>query len=407
VVVREAVPNPVHVGSSFHLTLVIQNRGTEDAWSPRVRILLPKQLQARATDVYGGALGGACDGKRRVTCDLGPVDACGINCALPPVEIQLLAAAVKAGTGRIRIVAGSNRKDTRPTDNRKTIRIQVRRGQARADLAVSVEPRGQAVGGIPARFLLAVQNRGPDAADELTVNVDLASGGRFVGSERPDAFPLECVPADESGRAAVCRLSFLPRKRSARALLVAVLAPGTARVTVAAHSAAREPTPSNDVVTIAPIVVPPARTADLGVTVEPPERMTVGEAATYAVKVTNHGPDPATAVSAGTVTFLEGADPSPDETKVLSTTGGVCYEEIPLCELDTVRPGETITITASATVSGAGLAHLVGFVKGSDDAYDPGRWEPTPPGHPNGAEAVVVVAAPAAAKHSPAGRIAR
>src|SRR5215210_4183830 len=171
--------------------------------------------------------------------------------------------------------------------------MQVRRGPAHADLAVSVEPRGQAEGGIPARFLLAVQNRGPDAAEDLMLDVELASGGRFVGSERADAVPLECAPTDESARAAVCRLSFLPRGRSARALLVAVLAPGKARLDVSAHSAARDPRPANDVVTLAPIVAPPTHTADLGVTVEPPEQMTAGEASTYYFEVTNHGPDPA------------------------------------------------------------------------------------------------------------------
>jgi len=282
-------------------------------------------------------------------------------------------------------------------DNRKTIRMQVRRGPAHADLAVSVEARGQAEGGIPARFLLAVQNRGPDAAEDVTVSVDLRSGGRFVGSEAVDGVPLECAPTDESSRAAVCRLSFLPRGRSARARLVAVLASGTARLNVTAHSAARDPTPSSDVVTLAPTVVPPAHTADLGVKVEPPERMTVGEAATYSIKVTNHGPDPATGVSAGTLIFPEGADPGPDDTKVVSVTDGICYEELPLCELDTMDPGETVTMTASATVSGAGPAQLVGYVKGSDDAYDPGRWEPAPPGHANFAEVTVEVVAPARA----------
>lgn len=177
------------------------------------------------------------------------------------------------------------------------------RGPRYVDLKVTLTGSTEllTVGNGVARFTVAVENRGPDAAPGVTVPVALPLGLRFVRS----------VGTRCRGRApgVVCRFGRLetPRRRSrglsgpprpahtpwaaTETFEVRAVAPGVGSVDALALSARREANQADNRVSVPIVLHPGPPLAELGVRIEPSaSRVEVGKEVRYRVTVTNDGP---------------------------------------------------------------------------------------------------------------------
>jgi hypothetical protein len=139
-VLVRAGPNPVTVRNPVHISVVVVNRGTQDAGPVTVHLRFPRGLRFRSA----GTPIGLCLGARRLRCRLGPVSACPPSgpgpCRDPAQQVDIVATAARRGNPVLRITATAETRDANPADNAKAIRLRVRPGPARADLSLSVEP---------------------------------------------------------------------------------------------------------------------------------------------------------------------------------------------------------------------------------------------------------------------------
>lgn len=223
-----------------------------------------------------------------------------------------------------------------------------------ADLEVSKTGPDTASPGGDMVYTITVTNRGPDAANDVTMNDTLPAGTTFVSVD-PSA---SCsTPSPGSAGTVTCTMASLDVDAPVTFTLTVHVdpnaQPGTFFSNTATVSASTpDPNDENNSSTTTAYVPEPA-TADVGVTKSAPSAALPGGNIEYVLELTNTGPDAAADVHLtdtlpGTLTFVDLAqDAGPTAS---CTTPSVGSGGTVTCTLDSLPAGSTVRLRLTAHV---------------------------------------------------------
>ena len=248
----------------------------------------------------------------------------------------VIQARVNAGTGGFSItntaqVYTCTQADSNPANNTGKVSIVVEA----ADLAITkAVNNSQPNVGDSIIYTLAVTNKGPNGATDVTVNDTLPTGIIYGGA----------VPSQGSYNGRIWNVGSLAIHGVANLQISATIAAGTAGMTITneayVHANQSDPT----MLDRTNRVVLRVRAADLGIVKSVNQsRPNVGEAITYALRLTNSGPDAATGI--------EVADRLPSGVTYASHAGGAYDSGAGLWTVGTLANGSSTTMTIQATVN--------------------------------------------------------
>jgi large repetitive protein len=322
-------------------TLTAHNGGPNDATGVTIHDSLPAGLQ------FIDATPGCDNQSGTVTCDLGTI-ASGDSASVT-IDARTTRAAAGTTVGNLATVT-ANELDSNPANNRATATIHVR---PLVDLRLTkVASNPAPAAGSTVSYTLTLVNHGPSPATGVVINDPLPGGLSFVSA---GAGRGAC---SASGQRVTCRLGTLAAGGAAVVTITARVGSSAVGRSVqnTATATADEPIARPQLLTASASIravtspPPPPPKADLAISKKANHATArVGEAITYTVTVSNHGPD--TAVSP-TVT-----DAFSKRVAVVSASvhGGSCSKRTPLtCKLASIPSGghATIKIVAKATSSG-------------------------------------------------------
>jgi uncharacterized repeat protein (TIGR01451 family) len=236
-------------------------------------------------------------------------------------------------------------------------------------------------------YNITVHNGGPDPAAAVIVNDPIPSGTTFVSASAP------CTgPAVGSNGTVTCSLGTLASGATvplAITVNVNASAGSTLSNTAIVSSSTTDPNPANNfstastnvngvtptpsTPTLTPTVTPTPVFADLALTKSgSPNPVFTGKTLTYTIVVNNNGPNPADTV--------EMSDPLPSQTTLASaptTTLGSCTAPAVggtgtvRCELGTMAPSSSATVTIVVTVNAAGGSSVTNTATVTANTADP------------------------------------
>jgi uncharacterized repeat protein (TIGR01451 family) len=319
-------PGRVERGAPLTFTFTVTNAGPSDA-----AVLLTDPTPAGLTFATADAPCAA-----GFPCDLGTIAA---GATLSFTATWTVPAAY-AGPDPIVNVAAvqSDASDPHPADN--TARSATAVGRApQADLAIVKTAPAVASVGSTLTYRLTVTNNGPDDAQGVVLSESFPAGLPFVSATAPCQAGFDCALGTlNAGASRTVDVTFsIPADYPGPSLIV-----NTA--SVAATTA--DPTPANN--TANALTSLAASAIDLEVVKLAPAMIDRGQDLTYTLKVTNHGP--------ATATNVVLADPTPAGLTFAAATAP-CAGGFP-CFLDTVAPGQTVTVLATYHVA-AGFDPIV------------------------------------------------
>jgi uncharacterized repeat protein (TIGR01451 family) len=207
-----------------------------------------------------------------------------------------------------------------------------------ADLSVTKSglPNPVTAGGI-VTYTIAITNAGPQAAQTVSLVDVVPATTAFQSLASPPGWTCTTPAVGGTGTVS-CTIPTLAIGSTSFTLVVAVGAavPGGTSIvnTATLTSATADPNPGNEVASSVVVVGGPA---DLGITKSDSGPIFPGSNVVYRIVVTNHGPDPATAVSVTDVT--------PTGLTFVGNAGD-CTTPFP-CSFASLGVGESRTITAT------------------------------------------------------------
>ena len=354
----------VHAGDQVTFDLAVHNDGPSDAVAP---ITVVDHLPAGMT--YTSSAGQwSCDAAtpdasgQQVTCTLDGNDSLLAGTDAPPLHLTVQTdAALDPGVLTNSATVDSPTTDPSPGNNTDTDDVDI---DTSANLAIMKSHTAPARVGDPLTFTLAVTNHGPSEARQVQVSDELPAGLTYVSA---DGDGWTCA---EDARVVTCDLTgplAAGDDASPISLLVSVepdAYPGvdnTATVDSSTPDTDPSDNSSTDHVTVPPLV-------DLAISKSHRDPVSVGDQATYHLKVVNHGPtaDP------GPVRVT---DPLPDGLAFVSATGDGwdCSEAkgtVTCVDADGLEVDEHSTIALVVTVGPSAYPSVVNVASVASDAED-------------------------------------
>ncbi len=328
-----AVPNPIGQGASVTLTAHVMQTGTQTP--PPAGAL----VTFRTLIGTGGALLGEA-----------PLDANGDATLVVPGWIagQYLIEADYAG-------------DTFNLSSSGQVILGVAPPGADVSLAATAAPAAAHTGG-QITYSLVVTNGGLDPAADVVLTDQLPAGTTFVSSTPGSP---TCTVASAQ---LTCSLGTMANGATQTVTVVVAVGPGLAGTMLADNaqvtSTTADPNTANNSATIS---TPIRASADVQVTQTGPASLLAGAALSYAITVTNAGPDPAAAVA------LTDTLPADMTGASATTTAGTCTIAAGhlTCALGTLASGGTVTVnvagTLSATTTAATISNTASAMSTTDD----------------------------------------
>jgi large repetitive protein len=331
-------PNP-GTDDEVLYTLTASNAGPNDATGVKITDSLPAGLD------FLDASPGCDNGNGTVTCDVGTI----ANGGHASVTIRALTTPAVAGTSVTNgATASANEQDPNPNNNQATAAINIKPLVDLKLTKVTSNPAPKAGGSVT--FTLSLVNNGPNTATGVVISDPLPSGLSFLSATPGQG------SCKSSGQTVTCDLGALGAGGATVVTITAKVAASTAGhtlkniATASANEQVARPETLTSPASITPVTGPPATTADLSLTKKVNHANgRAGQALTYTITVTNHGP----AISQSpTVTDVFSA-----RVTVLSvhTTSGSCkHSQTITCTLASIASGasDTITIVAKPTSIG-------------------------------------------------------
>ena len=338
----------VFSGDTVTFTLTVQNLGPSSAQDVMVNDPIDT---ASFGDVDAVASQGSCDAT--VSCSLGTIAANGT--ATITVTATVLA---RNTTLTNTATASSSTPDPNPDNNQASATVTV---LATADLSIAKTGTAHPIAGGGDSYTLTVSNNGPDSAEGVVVNDTLPSQFTASAASGPG---FNCLPLPTgSGGTVVCTNPTLTTAASPVTITITGTVAGSAAgqtmhdaATVTSNTA--DPDLTNNTATFDQLVGPVADVSIAKVALlslgPPPVPVTnplaVNDTFFYALTVTNHGPDDATAV---TVT-----DPLPPGMTLTGTVPANCSVSAGTvtCTHATLTAGSSVTFNLDVSI-GQGAAN--------------------------------------------------
>jgi uncharacterized repeat protein (TIGR01451 family) len=333
-------PDPVVVGNNLTYSLTTTNNGPNDLTA----VTLTDTLPVGVTFVSESP---SCSGTSTVTCNLGSL-ASGAN---GTVTIVVTPTAVGPLSNTASVAGGvSDPRDPNMANNSVTVNTTVLAPSADLAIVIAGSPNPVIVGN-NLTYTLTATNKGPSDVTGATVTDTLPAGVAFVSSTASQG---SC-----SGTSSVtCNLASLASGANGTVTIVVtptVVGPlsNTASV-ISGVLDPPDPNMTNNSKTVNTTVLatppPPLPSADLALLVtDGPDPVTVGNNLTYAITVTNNGPD-----AASNVTLT---DTVPSGVTFVSSTvsqGGCSGTSTVNCPLGTINSGGHVTATIVVAPGSAG-----------------------------------------------------
>lgn len=319
---KSALPSPATAGDPLTYTLGVHNDGPSDAHGVVLHDVLP------STVTFLSASAGCTEAGGTVDCAVGDL-ADGAD-ATATITVTVNSGVTTNADNTVTVSATTS--DPAPANNTATSAVPV---GTNYDLSVvKTALATNVLNGANATFRIVVRNAGPSTAAAVTITDPLPAGVAYVSDDRGCA---------EAGGTVTCMVGAMaPGGTETIDVLVTGIATGvqTNTATVSATgSPAADRDHLNDAGT-ASITVDPA--ADLALVKRGPATVAAGGLATYALEVTNNGPDDATGVQ------IEDTLPA-----------GVTFDSAsPGCTPAGSSP-EVVTCTVGALASGAAATRQV------------------------------------------------
>jgi uncharacterized repeat protein (TIGR01451 family) len=352
------VVDPVSIGDSVTYTVTVTNNGPDDATG----VVTTDTLPAEVSYVSATPDQGSCsEAAGVVTCTLGDI-ANGDS-----VDITIVTTADTDGSALNSVSVTGDQTDSNGSNDSDTETTTINPPPPETDLAItktdSVDP---VTVGDPVTYTVTVTNNGPDDATGVTA-IDTLPGKVTYVSATPSQ-----GTCSQAGGVITCTLGAIANGDNATITITgSANSAGTATNNASVSGDQADPNASNDSdsedTTInSPPPPPPDPEADVAVAkVDTVDPVTVGDALTYLITITNNGPDGATGV---TVT-----DTLPTEVFYVSAspTQGSCTETggVVTCDLGAMANGDSVEITIVTTAHTDGVA--VNSASVSIDQEDP------------------------------------
>lgn len=333
-VAQEVSPDPVLAGNNVAYSIALTNFGPSAASGVRLADVLPEGVSVVAVVASQGT---STNEAGTVVCELGQLGVGGT------ATVTLTAATSQVGSLTNTVTVSSEEVDIALANNTVT-RVSQARESADVGLAVETEPLLPLVGQ-PLTWIFNVTNRGPNTATFAVLENPLPPWASFVS--------VAASQGSSTNTAGLIRCELGDLAAGAGAAVTVVVIPtvaGSVTNALTLTTAEVDPNPADN---RAEIVVEIRPVADLGVaqTVSP-NPASIGQEFTYALTVTNSGPNAATAVR------LENALPAGvDFISVNSDQGGCTnVDGVVLCELGDLNAGAAALVTIVARTGQPGLA---------------------------------------------------
>jgi uncharacterized repeat protein (TIGR01451 family) len=337
-----ATPEPVLAGQNLTYTATVTNIGP----SPATNVMLTAPIPTDATFV--SATGTYTLAAGVLTFQLGGIASGSsgqVTYTVTPAGSELLSATATASATEIDPVAGNNTKTVIST-------------VSPADLSVAVMPSPEPVlAGSPLTYQVVVTNNGPADATNVILTDTLPDG--LTLSSDP-ILSQGSLTRNDSG-VVVGNLGTLPSGQSASLMLVATPTRSAVLTDTATVSADQiDPTLTNNTGSAVSTVSP----ADIGVTLDGPAQVLVGDPVVYTATVTNAGP-----VAATNVTLVFTLPAGAQFASVASTQGNAGqFGGDVIASLGDIAVGSKATVTITLAPTGAG--NLVASATVSSDQVD-------------------------------------
>ncbi|TDD59403.1 DUF11 domain-containing protein [Kribbella antibiotica] len=354
---KKVAPSNPAPGEKVKYTLTIRNDGPSEAQQVRVADTLPAGLAI--IDAQAPAPAGCSAAGQEVTC---LVEKLASKATLVVVVTATLDSAYQGGPLTNSAAVTSATPDPDTSNNTGTATVTP--GAPKADLVVGKQTvTTPVVPGKPVTYQITVHNDGPSdaravqVADDLPDSLSEATADSTAGSCTVSSGQIRCALGD-LGSASTATITVTAK--------VSATAVGDLVNSASASSKTPDPDPANNTGRTTDTLSP---SADLAITkTAQPAPVQAGRPVTYTLTITNNGPSAAQSV---TVT-----DPVPAPLKFdsVTTSQGSCYEinGTVTCAVETVAPGDEITVTVVANVpSGAPPNELANTAKVSSPTPDP------------------------------------
>ena len=332
---KTETPNPVQAGRSLGYALTVTNNGPSTATGVTVTDPLPATVSFAAAS----ASQGECSGTTTITCNLGAL------AAGAQATVTITVTADQAGTVTNTASVSSETTDPSRSNNSATATTTV---DPAADLALTKTGAPSSVVGSSLTYTLTVTNNGPSAAAGVTVSDTLPPNVTF------DSAVSSADSCNRASGTVICAIGTLAA--GAQATVTIVVTPtktGTIASTAQVSSQTADPVASNNVASAGTIVTAAGggAAADLAVTqIAAPDPVRVGGDLTYTISVKNIGQGAAPGTG-----FLDWL-PAGVELVSVAADQGSCDEQVRLvlCDLGTIRPDRTATVTIRVVPTLAG-----------------------------------------------------
>jgi uncharacterized repeat protein (TIGR01451 family) len=300
----------VQIGKKLTFTVTVKNIGVNDATN--VTVLNP--IPQNASFVSVSASQGACAQKDgTVSCLLGKL------AVLNTASVDLVMTSNTVGTIKNTASVVATEVDISTNNNiaSSSVTLQALPPQANLQLAGTVAPNPVQIGQ-NLTYTFNINNTGPDTATSIQFTDVLSPNITYVSSTTSQG---ACTYATNN-LTLTCNLDTLSLNGTAQVKLVATpKATGTLTQNPTLRAAEVDPNTANNTTTITANVqpAPPVPTANLGLTMSAtPNPVLTGQNLTYAIKLTNAGPDAASNAKI--------INPLPQNTSYVSsnTTQGTC-----------------------------------------------------------------------------------
>src|SRR5439155_1274383 len=279
--------DPVAAGGALTYSLTVSNGGPSTATDVVLHDSLPAQVSGAAASGTGWSCAPPSDGAiscTRPSLGAGSAPAITLTATAPGVETLLVNTATVSETT----------EDPDTQNNRTDTETTVLASPPEADLSIAQtdDPDPVSAGG-SLTYALTVTNAGPGGASGVTVIDTLPAGVANAGASGAG---WTCgVPA--SGTIACMRSGLAAG--SAPAIRVTLTAPASGPLTntTEVRSSTQDPVTENNSATETTTVFAPSSGADLAIALgEIPDSVEAGQSLTYALTVTNRGPESAKGV---------------------------------------------------------------------------------------------------------------
>ncbi len=331
-VTKQASPDTLIAGDLVTWTLTVTNDGVSDAREVQLDDPLPESVDLRSVEASNGA---TCS--NAVVCELGTIEPNEIVIVtiVAQVDPSLVADGVTSITNSAEVTSTSDPEPDPATTVTSPVEAAVDLGVAKRDLLDPV------VAGTDVHWVIDLTNDGPSLATGVQMYDNLPDGVTYVSSVASDG---STCTAD-----VICDLHPIGPGDTVSVSISATVDPSwfvdgdVSTLVNGVETTTTEPDTNsdNDAATEETTLA-----AESGLTISKnssPEIFVAGQDVTYTITVLNSGP------SAATDVVVNDTIPSSITVTDVATTVGVCDDTVS-CELDSLAPDTSATITITGTV---------------------------------------------------------